>query len=440
MASSDSGTAGAATSRAQTSMAQTNFAATSHTGELAPADFSTDEGALAYANAQLDTLVEAMRYKLAKHIAGWPGDDRELDTHEALRHLLRDINFGHSAYVEADYENPAFAKMGATSRINFQQPSPDCMYHSVILHSDYRYRITGARGSAAVFQLAVYAGHACDLIGWKTHSVVNNFDQPEKLAPHAPVDVVLSRTKPDDLGEALWMELPEGRSELHSRQYYGDWETEAPADLMIRMESQTFPAKVLDRATAEMRFSRLVDLLRVHTDFYRAGVQAHLGHGPEAIDEVVIPGAFEGVRYFPGHFRCRPDEAVILEVEDPGSLYWNTALFQMQFENLDWWSRASSYNRAQAHTNADGKVRLVASWQDPGVPNWLDVSGRVLSLIAFRFWRPSGAPSKPRLRTVPLAEVRAHLPADTPSVSREARHALLERRLVSAYRRRMADF
>ena len=123
-------------------MQQSNFAATSPAAELTPADFSSDEGALAYANAQLDKLVAAMRYKLEKHVLGWPGVDRELNTYEAIRHLLRDVNFGHSAYVEADYENPAFAKMGATTRINFQQPSADCMYHSVILHSDYRYRIT----------------------------------------------------------------------------------------------------------------------------------------------------------------------------------------------------------------------------------------------------------------------------------------------------------
>lgn len=421
-------------------MAQVNFAATSHDDQRAAADFSTDEGALAYANAQLDKLVAAMRYKLEKHITGWPGDDRELDTYEAIRHLLRDINFGHSAYVEADYENPAFAKMGATSRINFQQPSPDCMYHSVILHGDYRYRITGNRGSASVFQLGVYNGHACDLIGWKCHSLLNNFDQPDQLAPDSDIDIILSRTLPDDLGDALWMELPEGRCELHSRQYYGDWETQNPANLMIRMENQNFPAKVLDRETAEIRFARLIDLLRVHTDFYRAGVECHLRHGPDAINQVNIPGAFEGTAYFPGHFRCKPDEAVIIEIEDPASLYWNAALYQMQFENLDWWSRASSYNMAQVRTDTDGMVRLIASWQDPGVPNWLDVSGRVLNLISIRFFRPGATPMKPKLTTIPLAAVRAHLPDDTPVITPQERHDLLERRLVSVYRRRMADF
>jgi hypothetical protein len=424
----------------ESTMSQVNFAATTHNEQQAPADFSTDGGALAYANSQLDKLVAAMRYKLEKHIVGWPGNDRELDTYEAIRHLLRDINFGHSAYVEADYENPAFAKMGATSRINFQQPSPDCMYHSVILHGDYRYRITGNRGSASVFQLGVYNGHACDLIGWKNHCLINNFDQPDELAPDRDVDIVLSRTRPDDLGGALWMELPEGRCELHSRQYYGDWETQHPANMMIRMESQMFPAKVLNRETAETRFDRLVDLLRVHTDFYRAGVEGHLKHGPDEIDELIIPGAFEGTSYFPGHFRCRPDEAVILEIEDSGSLYWNTALYQMQFENLDWWSRSSSFNCAQAHTDADGRIRFVASWKDPGVPNWLDCSGRVLNLVSFRFFRPGATPMKPKLKTVPLTEVRAHVPADTPVITPQERHDLLRRRLVSVYRRRMADF
>ncbi|HUD30127.1 MAG TPA: DUF1214 domain-containing protein [Novosphingobium sp.] len=423
-----------------TAMNQTNFAATTRDAEAGPADFSTDEGALAYAHAQLDTLVAAMRYKLEKHVTGWPGDDRELNTHEALRHLLRDVNFAHSAYVEADYDNPAFAKMGATSRINFQLPSPDCMYHSVILHGDNRYRITGARGSAAIFQLTVYAGHACDLLGWKTHAMVNAIDHADKLAPGGTVDIVLSHEEPQDLGDALWLPLPEGHCELHSRQYYGDWESEAPADLTIRKLGQRFPPRLLDRPTAETRFARLVDLLRVHTEFARAGVQAHLAADPHEIPELVIPGAFEGTNYFPGHFRCGPDEAVVIEIEDAGAPYWNAALFNLNYENIDWWARHSSLNSHQATVDADRRIRIVASWHDPGVPNWLDASGRQLQLIAFRFFRAGRTPAMPRLRTVPFADLASHLPPGTPQVSAPERQAQMERRLLSVYRRRMADF
>jgi hypothetical protein len=112
----------------------------------------------------------------------------------------------------------------------------------------------------------------------------------------------------------------------------------------------------------------------------------------------------------------------------------------MQYEPGDWWARLSSYNSSQAHTDSDGKLRFVASWQDPGVPNWLDASGRVLHLIAFRFFRAARPPAKPRLRTVPLGEAHRHLPADTPRVSERERYEEMGRRLQSVYRRRCGDF
>ena len=184
------------------------------------------------------------------------------------------------------------------------------------------------------------------------------------------------------------MELPEGRSELHSRQYYGDWETENPANLMIRMEGQRFPAKVLDRDKLQNCASTVWSTCCAFIPISIARVSGcTCVTGRTRIDLVSFPGAFVGTSYFPGHFHCQREQALIIEVEDPDSRYWNVALYQMQFENLDWWSRASSYNRTQVHTDADGKVRFVCSWTDPGVPNWLDVSGRVLNLIAFRFWR-----------------------------------------------------
>ena len=83
-------------------MSQDNFVRNTDTVQRAPADFSSDESALAYAYGELDKLVEAMRYSLRKQIVGWPGDDRELNTYEALRHLLRNMSFGHAAHVEGD--------------------------------------------------------------------------------------------------------------------------------------------------------------------------------------------------------------------------------------------------------------------------------------------------------------------------------------------------
>lgn len=424
----------------ETTMSQKNFAATSDTGGVVPADFSTDEGALAYAYGQLDKLVEAMRYSLKKQIVGWPDDDRELNTYEALRHLLRNMSFGHAAHVEGDYGNPTLTKMGGTNRIQFQLQSTDCNYHSAILHGAYRYRLRGYRGTCAVFQMSTFNGHSCDFAdGWKMIGNANNVDTPA-LAPGKEIDVVLSHKKPDDLGDAVWLELPEGRCELHIRQYYADWLSEKPAELILTCEDQAFPPPLLDRETSETRFKRLVDLLKVHADFAEAGVKSHLASDADRISRFVVPGAFAGTDYFSGYFRCRPDEAVILEIDKPDCEYWNVELAQLQWEPGDYWARLVSYNLSQVHYEDDGSVRFIASWQDPGLPNWFDCSGRILHLIGFRFFECRSGQSEPRVRTVPFAELTDHVSKDMPRISREERQEQMEKRLISVYRRRFNDF
>lgn len=424
-------------SESRPAMAQENFVGAIQTADI-PRDFSSDESALAYANAQLDTVVASMRHALQRQIVGLPASERALNTHEAIRHVFRTVNLAHASYMEADYLNPELTRLSATARIQWQLPSVDCVYHSALLHGDYTYRLQGNRGSAYIFQVTTFRGHACDLVGWKTISVANNIDVPA-LAHGKDIDIVLSRTKPANLGAAFWMEIPEGPCEIQLRQYYGDWERENPADLRIVRERQAFPAPILTDETAETRLKRVADLLRVHAEFCRRGVESHLNAPPDEIPELVVPGAFEGTRYYNGHFRCRPDEAVVIEADDAGSLYWNMELVNLQWEPGDWWTRLSSYNFSQIHRYPDGKIRIVASWRDPGVPNWLDASGRELQLVCFRFFRSKQTPEKPRLKVVPLAEVKKHLPAG-PTVTPEVRYDLLKRRYLSAYRRRCSDF
>lgn len=423
-------------------MSQDNFKVAGASTSGAPADFSSDESALAYANAQLDSFVEAMRYSLEKQIVGvqLPPEDREINTHEALRHLLRNISLAHAGHVEADYANPTLTKMGGMNRIQFQLQSCDCNYHMALLHGDYRYRLKGYRGTAAVLQTTVFNGHSCDFVdGWKTISNANNLITPQ-YAPGKTIDVILSREKPDDLGDAVWLELPPGRAELHIRQYYADWDREEPADFMLINDGQVFPSALLDRESAETRFKRLPDLLKVHANYYRAGIQAHIDADPHEIDEFKVPGAFEGTNYYYGHFHCRADEAVVIEIVPPECNYWNVELTQLQWEPGDWWSRLLSYNYTQVTPDSDGKVRFVASWSDTGHPNWLDVSGRILHLIGFRFFQTRETPVKPKLKTVKLVELGQHIPGDTKRIAADERQGIMRKRLESVYRRRFSDF
>ena len=82
----------------------------------------------------------------------------------------------------------------------------------------------------------------------------------------------------------------------------------------------------------------------------------------------------------------------------------------------------------------DERVHVVVAHRDPGVPNWLDTTGRRAGLLNYRhFW---GAPlPRPRTRVVPVADVRDVLPPDTATVGTRQREAqILSRRRHLAWR------
>ncbi len=99
-------------------------------------------------------------------------------------------------------------------------------------------------------------------------------------------------------------------------------------------------------------------------------------------------------------------------------------------------NRQSSLNDTQAHIDSDGKFRAVISQRDPGVPNWLDKGDYPWGVIQMRWNRASDYPD-PTIKKVLLAEVRDHLPADTPVVTPEQRRESLRARREGAQLRRI---
>ena len=77
---------------------------------------------------------------------------------------------------------------------------------------------------------------------------------------------------------------------------------------------------------------------------------------------------------------------------------------------------------------------MVVAHRDPGVPNWIDTEGRRRGMLVYRFVRAPGA-AAPRAERLPLAALRAKLPADHPAVAPEERRRALARRRELAWRR-----
>ena len=113
-----------------------------------------------------------------------------------------------------------------------------------------------------------------------------------------------------------------------------------------------------------------------------------------------IPQAFRGAVYLNGHYRCEYDQAVIMEVRLTESNYWSFQLSNVGgWEAMDYHLRQCSLNMHQARIDKDGVFRAVISQQDPGVPNWLDSTGRTLGLIAGRYFQAKSTPRNSLITT-----------------------------------------
>ena len=117
--------------------------------------------------------------------------------------------------------------------------------------------------------------------------------------------------------------------------------------------------------------------------------------------------------------------------------YWQALVADDRFCTIDWVNRQSSLNDAQAHIDSDGKFRAVISQRDPGVPNWLDKADYPWGVIQMRWNRASRLSRIRPSRRCPVAEVREHLPADTPVVTPEQRREQLQARREGAQLRRI---
>jgi len=148
-------------------------------------------------------------------------------------------------------------------------------------------------------------------------------------------------------------------------------------------------------------------------------------------------GGLKDQTYYEGLFEFDEGECLLLETDVPETVrYWQVLLADQLFNTIEWEKCQSSLNGHQAKLDSDGRFRAVICNLDPGVPNWLDTGGYQRGAIQVRWNNCSAAPN-PVATKVKLADLRRHIPADTPVVSPAERETVLrERRWAAQMRRR----
>ena len=382
-------------------------------------------------DAFCDSLKRARRIVLGDGVPDSPRDRAE-----GFRYLTRFLAAGIAQCVaHDDPDAPVFGRM-----IEYSMPwgldSPDTLYLYAGIRPDASYRIVGSRGSANHIDFQVNRGHFSqgDIASWGTLASLDGFDLAE--AADGSFELTLSaQPRPGN-----WLRLGPGAEFVLVRQYFADWETEQPADVLIeRADEGAYPIAPPRSDAVARRLERLSDWLDKGGALWEKMSRGLLAMEPNTLvvhrpDDAGEHTGMRGQAYGMGNFQCGPDEAVIVEFEPPACHHWSVSLANWWWEAVEYATRQSSLNHHQARLDGDGVFRGVIAHEDPGVPNWLDTAGNLRGTLAARFLRADRAPL-PRLRAVPARRVRDELPDDTPRMDAGARAQILARRRRAVWRR-----
>jgi hypothetical protein len=361
-----------------------------------------------------DAVVEA-----EKIIASAPHVQTDQDLAEGYDYLAGSIQASlHLAWAyQRDF--PYFVQStGPYTKMGLD--NPDTLYLHAYLRQDAEYVVSGVRGSTRDLSFQILNG---DYSPVEVPDSLTAFDDRE-LDIGADGSFGL-RFRPAGSGEAGpgsrsgHFTLGPGSAMLVVREVYSDWATEKRGTLRIQradMIGQAPPAP--DEAVLAKRYgvagkillSRLRTFLAFPDWFYLK----------EPVNTMTpprrTPGGLASQFSSAGHFDLAPDQAMIVTVPDAGRVlapYQGIQLGSMWYISLDYINHQTSLTADQARKDPDGKLRFVITDTDPGVANWLELTGRRRGYVQIRWQRLAadlGPAHGPQVQVVPVGSLPDALP------------------------------
>jgi hypothetical protein len=203
------------------------------------------------------------------------------------------------------------------------------------------------------------------------------------------------------------------------REVYSDWASERRGTLRIQRADKIGAAPEPPDATllarrysvaGKLLLSRLRTFLAFPEWFYLQ----------EPVNTMTpprqTPGGLATQFSSAGHFDLDPDQAMIVTVPAASkdvAPYQGIQLGSMWYISLDYINHQTSLTADQARADADGMLRFVLSEQDPGVVNWLELTGRTRGYVQIRWQRLTRdltAADGPAVEVVPFADLADRLP------------------------------
>lgn len=292
-------------------------------------------------------------------------------------------------------------------------PSSDMVYAWVFLDGRRTYRIWGKRGTTLFTDLQLFNGYFEKEAAMRG---LGNLDFDDlATGPDGSFEFIASATRPAS-GDWLPLDPDEHHICGQLRDTFNDWENERGIEIHIECLDPAADAMVLSATDTHQRLLASGKLLErtVARAIGYANMNRKLAGGDNAFGVVrgsgsTDQGASGRAGYLGMVWDIAPDEALVIEFDPPEARYWSFQLVDMWWLTLDFSFHQSGLNGHQAEVDSDGKVRMVISFADPGVANWLDPLGTPMGLVQGR-WYDGDMVQAPLVAKVQANEITTAMP------------------------------
>jgi hypothetical protein len=347
-----------------------------------------------------------------KIIAGAPFVATEQDLAEGYDYLAGSIQASLRLAWAYQKDFPYFVmSTGPYTKLGLD--NPDTLYFHSYLRDGAEYVVTGQRGSTADLSFQVLKG---DYSPVEVPDSLSAFDDRAiEIGADGSFEL---RFGPGEPGRN-YFRLGAGSSMLLVREVYSDWARERRGTIGIRRDDRAGLAPPPPDSEAMARrygvagkilLSRLRTFIAFPEWFYLS----------EPVNTMTPPRATPGglATQFSsaGHFELDRDQAMIVTVPAAGpgvAPYQGIQLGSQWYISLDYINHQTSLTADQARADPDGKLRFVISERDPGLANWLELTGRRRGYVQIRWQqlrRDLTPDDGPQVAVVAFDEVSSVLP------------------------------
>jgi hypothetical protein len=359
----------------------------------------------------------------------------------AFRYLTQNLSQAFDLFLEnrTDRYPGIHAFCGPTRKLGAD--NPDCIYLQSWINDHDTFRISGTRGTARMFNIAVqgqWTGSLHEPFG--DRPVANVFGDELETDWNGNFELWIS----PDPHPGNWIRSEPGTRKVFYRQYFDHWD-EVPASYRIeRVGSDEGPPPAIEPAWLIESFERagrfVVDvtkdwpdvLFERHGNYERVNEFVRYGQVSDAAHEAADARRGRVIQQL--HWNIEPDESLLIEFEADPEWFWQFGACTVFGASLEFRYRQVSLTSGMSPVDPDGTTRIVLSHHDPGFANWLDTQDHTRGWLLFRNMLTRDVPDI-RTRVVKAAGVEREIGDVATRISPQERQAELRRRRLANLRR-----